>query len=307
MSPRLSPEARRQLEDFLAHLRDARRLSPHTLAAYRRDLEAFGDFCRAQGLETWAQAAPRHGRAYLAERHRQGLSPASLQRAASAVRSLYRHLLRQGLARQDPLAGVSLPRRPRRLPQTLDIEQVERLVGLPGDTPLVRRDRALFELFYSSGLRLAEMVALDLGDLDLADGSLRVSGKGGKTRILPVGRAARRALKAWLACRGELAPPEETALFVNRRGGRLGPRGIQRRLAAWARRRGLEVPVHPHLLRHSFASHLLQSSGDLRAVQELLGHADIGTTQIYTHLDFQHLARVYDGAHPRARRKKGGP
>ncbi len=198
----------------------------------------------------------------------------------------------------------------KRLPQTLTVDQAAHLLEIPdnpssaGSELLVRRDRAMMELMYSSGTRLSELTALNTTDVDLADATVRVTGKGAKTRVLPVGRHACAALESWLAVRSQLARPGETAVFVGRRGGRLGGRAVQLRLAQWARRQGVNVPVYPHLLRHSFASHLLESSGDLRAVQELLGHADIGTTEIYTHLDFQHLAKVYDKAHPRARKKK---
>ena len=293
------------LTRFLDYLRHERRLSPRTIAAYRHDLEALVAFCDAQGVARWTELDAHRVRAFVAARHRGGLAGRSLQRQLSSVRALYRFLLREGHAQNDPAADVRAPRGARRLPVTLDVEQVGRLVASAGDDPLELRDRALCELGYSSGLRLAELVGLDLADLDLDDATVRVTGKGAKSRVVPVGRCAIEALGAWLAARGTLAGAGETAVFVGRGGHRLGPRSVQLRLRQRAVHQGLDRPVHPHMLRHSFASHLLESSGDLRAVQELLGHADIATTQVYTHLDFQHLAKVYDAAHPRARKKRG--
>jgi integrase/recombinase XerC len=219
------------------------------------------------------------------------------------VRTFYEFLLREGVVRSNPANEIRAPKAPRRLPSTLDADQMGRLLEIDGNESLSIRDRAIMELLYSSGLRLAELVGLDLPNLDLRDRTVRVLGKGSKTRIVPVGRKAVESLGAWLKERSGIARPDEAALFVGRNGRRLGPRAIQARVAGWARRQGLGVHVHPHLFRHSFASHLLESSGELRGVQELLGHADISTTQIYTHLDFQHLARIYDASHPRARRK----
>jgi integrase/recombinase XerC len=222
----------------------------------------------------------------------------------SAWRAFFRFLRdRDATLRADPCAGLRAPKSPRRLPSALSPEEAARLVTITDDDPLALRDRALFELAYSSGLRLAELASLDAGPLDVGSGEVRVLGKGAKERIVPVGAAAREALTAWLAIRGALAAPGEPALFVGRQGARLSPRAVQKRLAEWAVRQGLDRHVHPHMLRHSFASHVLQSSGDLRAVQEMLGHASIASTQVYTHLDFQALAKVYDAAHPRAKRK----
>jgi len=290
---------------FLGHLRDERRLSALTARHYRRDLESFAAACREAGVADWRRVTSAEVRAWLARRHRAGLAPRSLQRGLSAVRSLYRYLIREGLAGHDPAAEVRAPRQRRRLPATLDVDETARLLDAdpasPED-PLTGRDRALFELVYGSGLRLAEVAALDAADVAGGAGELRILGKGARTRVVPVGRQARAALAAWLRQRVQLAAPEQPALFVSRRGERLSHRAIQQRLTRLARVRGLDRPVHPHMLRHAFATHLLESSGDLRAVQELLGHADIGTTQIYTHLDFQHLAEVYDRAHPRAKK-----
>lgn len=290
--------------DFLHHLRAERRYSPHTVAAYARDLAAVAESLQAEGVDHWAAVTPHQVRALIARQHRQGLSGRSLRRRLSALRRFYHYLLREGRVANNPALDVAAPRSERRLPEALDVDQAGRLLAVQADDALALRDHAIMELLYSCGLRLSELVAMDLEDLDLADGQLRVTGKGRKTRDLPVGRAAREALRRWLKARAQLAPPEIRALFVSRRGTRLSARSVQSRLRLWAQRQGLDRPVHPHMLRHSFATHLLESSGDLRAVQELLGHADISTTQVYTHLDFQHLAKVYDAAHPRARRRR---
>ena len=292
-----------RLDPFLAYLKYERRLSGRTLDAYRRDLSTFIDWCDEHCLSLPDGVDGQHVRAYVAQRHRQGLAPKSVQRHLSAIRAWFRYLVREHLATRNPAEGVRAPKVRRTLPHTLDADQLGRLLELPGDGPLDRRDRAIMELFYSSGLRLSELVALNLGDLAAADEVLEISGKGAKTRRVPVGRMARGAIAAWLEMRAQLAREGETALFVSQRGNRLSARSVEARLHQRAIEQGMPRHVHPHMLRHSFASHLLESSGDLRAVQELLGHADIGTTQIYTHLDFQHLAQVYDASHPRAKRK----
>ena len=305
----------RDINRFLNHLRDERRLSAHTISAYRRDLEKFTDFLTRREITTLRQLVIAQARMFPAQLNQSGLSSRSIQRALSAVRTLYRYLLRESKVAINPFLtardvghrqAVTAPRAERRLPPTLSIEEIAQLVTIDPQTDLDRRDRAILELFYSSGLRLAELSGLDLGDLDLGDAMVRVMGKGAKTRIVPIGGYAREAVLAWLNVRSACARESEQALFVNRSGTRLGARAIQQRVAVWAQRQGLGRRVHPHMLRHSFASHVLESSSDLRAVQELLGHADISTTQVYTHLDFQHLAQVYDNAHPRARRKKAG-
>lgn len=292
------------LDAFLNHLRHERRLSPHTLTNYRRDLQRFISWCQEQAIVEWGAISQHHVRSYVAARHRSGMAGKSLQRELSSLRSLFNYLLRERQVASNPAQGVRAPKVTRKLPDTLDADQVGQLLDQTTDTPLAVRDWAIMELFYSSGLRLAELVALNLGDIDLEDATLEVTGKGAKTRRAPIGRKALEALRAWLNVRAELATPLEPALFVSQRGGRISARAVQQRI----QRKGVEgsgrSDIHPHMLRHSFASHLLESSGDLRAVQELLGHADISTTQIYTHLDFQHLAKVYDEAHPRARRKK---
>ncbi len=289
--------------EFLNHLRQERRLSPRTLAAYKQDLSDFLTWNQQQASTPWPAIKQNQIRHYAASRHRQGLSAKTLQRRLAALRSLYRYLIREHKCKQNPALGVRAPKVRRKLPVTLDVDQMDRLLSVSGDEPLFLRDKAMMELFYSSGLRLAELGALDLQDLDSLDGLLEVTGKGNKTRLLPVGRIAIEAIKQWLSARALLAKPDEPALFVSQRGNRLSLRSIQARLDQRAREQGCPQKIHPHLMRHSFASHMLESSGDLRAVQELLGHADISTTQIYTHLDFQHLAQVYDQAHPRARKK----
>jgi integrase/recombinase XerC len=293
------------LEKFFDHLRLERRLSAHTLAAYRRDLDQLDRFCEEQGIAGWDALDAHAVRAYVARRHRQGMHGHSIGRELSSARGFFNYLLREGIASHNPAIGIASPKAPQRLPKTLSVDQAARLLMPPtGDAPEALRDHAILELTYSSGLRLSELVSLDLGDVDAADGTVRVLGKGAKTRVVPVGRQALAALAAWLRVRVQWAAVEERALFVGKNGKRIAGRVIQERLRQRALAQGLEVHVHPHMLRHSFASHVLESSGDLRAVQELLGHADIATTQIYTHLDFQHLARVYDQAHPRAKRRK---
>ena len=279
-------------------------MSDHTLQAYRRDLNKVLAFCVKESIATWPALDIQRLRQLVSRLHQQGQSSRSISRLLSAVRGLYRYLNREGLCDHDPANGLSPPKGERRLPKTLDTDRALQLLeGAVEDDFLALRDQAILELFYSSGLRLSELTGLNLDQLDLADGLVEVLGKGSKTRVLPVGRKAREALLAWLPLRG-LANPPDDAVFVSQRGVRLGPRAIQLRVKA-AGERELGQNLHPHMLRHSFASHLLESSQDLRAVQELLGHADIKTTQIYTHLDFQHLAAVYDSAHPRAKRSKG--
>lgn len=292
------------IERYLAHLRTERRLSPHTESAYRRDLGALASFCDAERLASWNQLDNFHVRTFAAREHRDGLGPRSVQRRLSALRGFFNFLIRERVIEANPAADIRAPRAAKRLPRTLDVDQVAVLLDRKADAALSRRDLAMMELLYSSGLRLAELAGLDAQDLDLADRTVRVLGKGSKTRILPVGRKAASALGTWLAERAKFVKPGVAALFVGQNGRRLGARAIQQRIRRWATGSGLGVPVHPHLLRHSFATHLLESSRDLRGVQELLGHADISTTQIYTHLDFQHLARIYDETHPRARRRK---
>lgn len=290
-----------QIAEFLTYLRDARQLSPHTLSNYGRDLRRLSSFCDEQQLHNATSIDSAAVRRYSSDLHRRGLASASIARNLSAVRSLFSYLGRAHGLEHNPAIGVQAPKRPRRLPKTLDADQVNQLLAESGDDPTALRDQAMAELFYSSGLRLAELAALDLGDLDLSDGMVTVTGKGNKTRKLPVGEPARAAIRRWLAVRPQVAGMQ--ALFTSNRGRRISHRNIQARLKQLGRGNALPQDVHPHMLRHSFASHMLESSGDLRAVQELLGHANISTTQVYTHLDFQHLAWVYDKAHPRARKR----
>ncbi|HXH01867.1 MAG TPA: tyrosine recombinase XerC [Candidatus Competibacteraceae bacterium] len=290
---------------YLAWLRDERRLAAHTIAAYSRDLEPFLAFCAAQGVADWGAVTLQQVRQFVAERHRAGLCGRSLQRLLATLRGFFAYLEEEGRCTHNPARLVKAPKSPRRLPRLLDVDQAKHVLEQTPDEVLELRDQTMLELLYSSGLRLAELVGLDLGSVDLGAGEVRVEhGKGGKTRIVPVGAKALAALTRWLEVRNGLAASGQPALFVGRRGERLTPRAVQQRLARWALKHGSPVRLHPHLLRHSCASHLLESSGDLRAVQELLGHADISTTQIYTHLDFQHLAKVYDAAHPRARKRR---
>ena len=290
---------------FIDYLRYERRLSPHTLESYQRDLTHISDWAKENKIASWSDLTPHHVRAHVAGRHRQGISGKSLQRELSAIRALFRYLLREGLAENNPADDIRAPKTERKLPAHLEAEQLCNLLDAINDNdPLSLRDRAMLELFYSSGLRLAELISLDTaslaGDVDM----LEIVGKGSKSRRVPVGNAARKALANWIKVRSLLAKADEPALFVSNRGTRITARAVQQRVEMHAKRCGLPQHLHPHMLRHSFAGHLLEASGDLRAVQELLGHADIGTTQIYTHLDFKHLAEVYDQAHPRAKKSK---
>ncbi len=290
-----------RIHQFLGTLQH---LSIHTQKAYQRDLVVLLEFADAHDVQKWNQLDGRQIRSFVAWRHRQGIGGRSLQRNLSAARAFYRYLMGEGVARHNPAEGVQAPKSPRKLPKLLDVDQAAQLLEIHDKDPLAIRDKAILELMYSSGLRLSELVMLDLDSLDLADAVVTVTGKGKKTRSVPVGKHAREAIKQWLKIRDNMANDEEMAVFVSQRGKRISRRSIQQRLKQWAMKQGLTNHVNPHMLRHSFASHLLESSGDLRAVQELLGHADISTTQVYTHLDFQHLANVYDNAHPRAHKKK---
>jgi integrase/recombinase XerC len=292
----------RHAEDYLAALKHQRRLAPATLANYARSLQLLLTLHK-QPLDSLEPAQVRRAVALL---HAKGLSPRTLALILSAWRGWFAWLARHRGFRANPVLGIRAPKASRPLPKALSVEATQRLLdGETADTPLALRDRAMFELLYSSGLRLAELVAIDVDDgrLDLRQGEVTVTGKGAKTRTVPIGAKARDALRAWLAARAQLARPGQKALFVGARGERISRPVVGARLAAWSRASGLPGRVHPHMLRHSFATHMLQSSQDLRAVQELLGHASISTTQVYTHLDFQALAKVYDAAHPRAKKK----
>ena len=293
------------IDRFLDHLKFERRVSDHTVSAYRIDLLRLQEFAVQRKIQNIARLAPPQARLFAAGLRHLNLSSRSIARTLSAARSFYKFLIREGEGKTNPFEGISTPRGERKLPRTLNIEQAAQLVMITPDSDLTFRDRAILELLYSSGLRLSEIERSNVCDVDLADRTMTILGKGGKTRIVPVGRHAITAIKSWLQRRQALVSNiEEKALFVSRSGNRFGARAIQKRVEYWAKRQGLDRSVHPHMLRHSFASHMLESSSDLRAVQELLGHSDISTTQVYTHLDFQHLAKVYDKAHPRARRRK---
>jgi integrase/recombinase XerC len=305
------------LYSFLVYLREEKQLSPRTVDAYSRDLNRLLHFCQDNkeiNVKRWSDLSTSQVRRFVAELRVSGLSGKSLQRVLSAIRSFYNYLARELEARRNPAKGISAPKQDKKLPATLDADQVTQLLNIQDKGWHATRDRAVMELFYSSGLRLSELVDLDITDLDLSDRSLRVTGKGNKTRTLPIGGKAAAAIRLWLDCRNELPGRQASArqvkalshqaVFISERGTRIGRRTVQARLRKWQLKQHLPGNLHPHMLRHSFASHMLESSGNLRAVQELLGHADISTTQIYTHLDFQHLADVYDKAHPRARSKK---
>lgn len=311
------------LDKFCTHLSVERRCSSHTLASYRQSLSKLTAFCTLHAIDDWHALTSHQVRALAAAHHRIGLGARSIQHLLSVVRSFFDYLMREGVLPSNPAVGIRAPKVPRKLPKTLDVDQIGRLLGdqmgrlsepqmdqlpqpnlaPPGLSPLLVRDLAILELMYSSGLRLSEITHLECADVDLTDAMVRVIGKGNKTRLVPVGSYAIAALQHWLSHRIALAGVDEAALFVSVRGMRLTPRAVQLRVGHWAATHGSGGHVHPHMLRHSFASHLLESSGDLRAVQELLGHADLSTTQIYTHLDFQHLANVYDSAHPRAKKR----
>jgi len=294
------------VDKFIRHLKYERRLSDLTCKHYRRDLDALHTFCADNDVSSWVDIDSEHIRAFSATCFRRGLSSRSIQRRLSATRTFFRYLLREKHVKTNPVVSVSAPKSPKRLPGNLDADRMARLLDIPGDTPIINRDRAMLELLYSSGLRLAELTDLDCGDVDENDATVRVTGKGNKDRIVPVGKHALQALAKWRRSRGQFAAADQKALFVSNRGSRLSKRSVQARVTYWAKRQGIDAKVSPHLFRHSFATHLLESSHDLRGVQELLGHANISTTQVYTHLDFQHLAQIYDKTHPRARKKKQG-
>ncbi len=289
------------LQAYLGHLASERRLSPLTCANYGRDV---AELLRLAGDTPLDQLQVHQVRRFVVQLHSRGLGGKTLARMLSAWRGFYAYLARDHGFASNPCAGLRAPKSVKALPQALSPDEAVRLMEIPADgDPLALRDKAMFELFYSSGLRLSELVNLPLSQIDLAAGMVRVTGKGGKTREVPVGRFALEAVRNWLPERDKLVRPEEYTLFVGKSGARLTPRAVQYRIKQWALKLGISADVHPHVLRHSFASHVLQSSGDLRAVQEMLGHANISTTQVYTHLDFQHLAKVYDAAHPRAKKK----
>ncbi|MBK7519167.1 MAG: tyrosine recombinase XerC [Gammaproteobacteria bacterium] len=308
-TPELALESALQagIDDYLGYLEATRRASRHTLAAYRRDLALLSTCLAQAGIDTAQGIDAAAIRQSVAALHRRGLGSRSLQRFLSACRGLFNHLVSNGTLRVNPALGVAAPKGPRTLPATLDVDQPARLLDAEPQSSESLRDGAIMELFYSSGLRLSELCRLDLPELDLDGALVTVTGKGNRTRTIPLGAQAAQALRRWLQARGLCArAAHHAAVFISRRGTRISVRAVQKRLEQQGRARGLSQRLHPHMLRHSFASHLLESSGDLRAVQEMLGHANLSTTQIYTHLDFQHLAKVYDAAHPRATRRRGG-
>ena len=289
------------LAGYLAYLNNERNYSPLTAENYARDIRRLFTLAAATPLPALKS---HHIRRFIAQLHSGGLSGRSLARVLSSWRGFYNYLMRDHHCNVNPCVGLRAPKSPKSLPHALSPDDAVRLVDIVVETPVDAHDKAMFELLYSSGLRLAELVNLDPIDLDLTDASVRVTGKGNKTRIVPLGSHAIIALEAWLATRETIAQPQETALFVGKKGVRISPRTVQLHLRQWGIKQGIATAVHPHLLRHSFATHVLQSSGDLRAVQEMLGHASISTTQVYTHLDFQYLSKIYDGAHPRAKKKQ---
>ena len=288
---------------FIRHLETERRLAALTCKHYLRDVESLRRYCDKNGLRQWRDLDDVHIRAYSAASYRRGLSSRSIQRRLSATRTFFRYLIREKWLKKNPVESVRAPKSGKRLPGNLDADRMARLLDIKGDGPIIARDRAILELLYSSGLRLGELLGLSTTDVDMADATVHVSGKGGKERIVPVGRHALKAIAEWHKLRGQMANLDENAMFVSQRGTRLSPRSVQARIDYWAKRQGIDCKVYPHIFRHSFASHLLESSHDLRGVQELLGHANISTTQIYTHLDFQYLAQIYDQTHPRAKLK----
>ena len=289
---------------FVLHLEQERRMSIHTVSAYQRDLNRCIVFMEEHDLSMWNVMKTKQVRLFIAQLNREGLSGRSIQRHLSSLRSFYRYLIREEKVLTNPAQVVQAPKAAKRLPSTLDVDQVSGLLDHVDQESFIGcRDKAMMELFYSSGLRLAELARLDCRDIDLADKLVYVTGKGNKARVLPIGGQALKAIQLWLENRDKEGLFEAVALFITKQGGRLGVRSIQQRLKFWGKKQGISDHVHPHRLRHAFASHMLEATGDLRAVQELLGHADISTTQVYTHVDFQHLAKVYDGAHPRAKNK----
>lgn len=301
MNPPNPDEKQANIRAYLEHLRQIRRLAHLTCKSYERDLVLLDQLSTDRPLQELTVHDIRH---FIAKSHSHGLSGKSLARILSAWRTFYQYLIRFHGYQHNPCQGIKVPKSPKCLPHTLSPDEASKLMDLENTDHLSARDRAMFELFYSSGLRLQELVQLKPDDIDFTDGQVRVVGKGEKTRIVPVGQFALEAIKAWLTQRKTLTRINDNALFVSSRGNRIHPRTVQQRLKIRAIQQNLHSNVHPHSLRHSFASHVLQSSGDLRAVQEMLGHASISTTQVYTHLDFQHLAKIYDHAHPRAKRKK---
>ena len=292
----------RHLDPFLSHLEVVRHLSPHTISSYKRDLTAFFSFLKEKH-DSREEIQDHHIRGFVARERRRDLSARSIQRALSSIRSFFNYLLDEEVVETNPAANISSPKSTQLLPKALDTDLVKRLLDFKPQGDIEIRDKAMVELLYSSGLRLSELCSLNMDSISVRERSCRVVGKGNKTRDLPVGEKAIQSLRDWLLVRKNISSDSNKALFLNKNGKRISTRSVQLRLERLSKKRGLPM-VNPHMLRHSFASHILESSGDLRAVQEMLGHSDIGTTQIYTKLDFQHLSKVYDDAHPRAKNRK---
>ncbi|MDH5483912.1 MAG: tyrosine recombinase XerC [Gammaproteobacteria bacterium] len=292
-----------ELVIFFRYLATEKRYSVHTISNYTRDLNRFIDFCRQSGIDDWQSIDSQHIRNYLARLHRQGLAAKSIHRMLSSIRSLFKYLLRRHKLAKNPAMGVSAPKVQRKLPEVVTPDDLSHLMSLNENDPLAVRDMAMMELLYGCGLRLAELVTLDMTDIEWQSQTITVTGKGNRQRTTPFGRHANEALKKWITKRSLFIKDDDKAVFVSRQGNRISHASVQQRMKKWAGVKGMKQRIYPHLMRHSFASHLLESSKDLRAVQELLGHANLSTTQIYTHLDFQHLAKVYDSAHPRAKKK----
>ena len=292
----------RHIDSFLSHLEVVRHLSPHTISSYRRDLDSFFTFLKEKN-DSWEEVQDHQVRGFVAQERRRGLSARSIQRALSSIRSFFNYLLDEEVVETNPAANISSPKSAQLLPKALDTDLVKRLLDFKPQGDIEIRDKAMVELLYSSGLRLSELCGLNMESISIKERSCRVVGKGNKTRDLPVGEKAIQSLRDWLLVRENISSDANKALFLNKNGKRISTRSVQLRLELLSKKRGLPM-VNPHMLRHSFASHILESSGDLRAVQEMLGHSDIGTTQIYTKLDFQHLSKVYDDAHPRAKSRK---
>jgi integrase/recombinase XerC len=292
-----------ELRAFLAYMQQQKQFSVYTCEHYQRDLARLIQFLLEHGIEHWDAVEVKHIKHWIISLHQHGLSGKSLQRMLSSARSLYRYLLKQGLVKHNPALAVQAPKSPRKLPTAPDVDQTQQMLNAPSSDELEIRDLAILELVYSSGLRLAELLSVNLSDIDFAENLVRVTGKGNRTRVVPVGEQAIKAIQNWLTIRPQFAQENDLAVFISRQGKRLSPRAVQKRFELWGKQHASQH-LHPHMLRHSFASHILESSGNLRAVQELLGHSNISTTQIYTHLDFQHLAKVYDSAHPRAKKRQ---
>ena len=302
----LSDEKKEWIDRYIRYLEVERRLSEYTCKNYQKDLNVFISFCKKNKISSWDRIDSEHIRSYSASRFRSGVSPKSIQRNLSSLRSFFRYLVKEKKIKNNPAQNVRAPKAKIRLPENLDTDMMMRLLDIKESGFIPDRDRAILELMYSSGLRLSELVNLNTTDIDLSDATVIVTGKGNKQRIIPVGKFAIDAIKSWLKSRNNEIKSDSKALFISIRGERLKARSVQSRLNYWSKKQNLSVKVYPHMLRHSFATHLLESSQDLRGVQELLGHANISTTQIYTHLDFQHLAQIYDQTHPRAKNKRKG-